>query len=305
LPVSKPWKRWRQRRRVAMIIVRLMGGLGNQMFQYACGRALALRTGHKLVLDPSDIVGLSSPGAPRRYSLQDFQLSVRVSATAALPGLLDQVRRRLGLRMRAVPQLVQEPHIPHAPALFPAHFAKVMLRGYWQSEKYFLDHAAVIRRDFTLPPARLAQLDPPLRRQVEATASVSLHIRRGDYAQDPGVSRVLGVCPLDYYQRAVACLASRVPAPEFFVFSDDPAWVRANLRLDYPLHLVSDGQRRPSEELTLMAHCRHHITANSSFSWWGAWLNPRPDKLVCAPRIWFRDPTLDARDLVPDTWLRC
>ena len=286
-----------------MIVVRLMGGLGNQLFQYACGRALALRTGHQLVLDPSGIFSLH-PDAPRSYALQAFRLPVRVSATAALPSLLNRVRRRLGLRMTATPQLVQEAQTPYTPAAFPAHFTHLVLSGYWQTEKYFQVYAGQLRQELTLPAARLARLEPTLQRQMETTTSVSLHIRRGDYVRDPGASRVLGVCPPDYYQRAVACLAERVQAPEFFVFSDDPGWVRANLKLDFPMHLVSDGRRPPVEELMLMAHCRHHIIANSSFSWWGAWLNPRTDKLVCAPRTWFRDPTFDARDIVPEAWLR-
>jgi hypothetical protein len=290
-----------------MIIMRLMGGLGNQMFQYACGRALALRTGHKLVLE-TGLLDTRSLTAPRVFALDAFTIAARLATTADMAEhipLLDRVKRRLGLRVPSAMQTIREPHLHFAPGLFPAQFDRLCLVGYWQSERYFADHATVIRRDLALRADREARLDAAWLARMAAVNSVSLHIRRGDYAADAKINSVHGVCPLDYYRRAAAHIAGQTRTPEFFVFSDDPVWVREHLKLDFPLHLVSDGRLRDFEELTLMSRCRHHIIANSSFSWWGAWLNPRPDKIVCAPRIWFLDPALDARDLVPGAWFRC
>ncbi len=285
-----------------MILVRLMGGLGNQMFQYACGRALAWRTGHALVLDPSHLA-TRHPTAPRRFSLDAFPIAARLATPAdtaeaqSLPALL---WRRFGRPLASDLTMACEHGLRFQPDLFPARFQRLCLVGYWQTEKYFSDCADLIRRDFAPRTAP----DPALAARLAAAPSVALHIRRGDYAADATINSVHGLCPLDYYHRAAAHLAERVGRPQFFLFSDDPDWARAHLQLEHPLHVISDGRRAPAEELALMTCCRHHITANSSFSWWGAWLNPRPDKLICAPRAWFRDPALDATDLVPATWLR-
>jgi hypothetical protein len=285
-----------------MIIVRLMGGLGNQLFQYACGRALALRTGHELVLDPS-LLDTRSPTAPRCFNLGAFNIAARLSTpedTLEKPSWLDRVRRRLGLRVTAALNTLHEQGLRFNPGIFPAQFDRLCLVGYWQTEKYFHDCTDTIRRDLTPRAAP----DPALCAQIDAVNSVSLHIRRGDYVADAKINSVHGTCALDYYRRAATHIASQTCAPEYFVFTDDPGWARENLKLALPLHFVSDGKRANVEELVLMSRCRHHITANSSFSWWGAWLNPRHDKLVCAPRVWFHDPALDASDLVPDTWTR-
>lgn len=289
-----------------MIIVRLLGGLGNQLFQYACGRALALRTGHELVIE-TGLLDTRSLTAPRFYALDAFNISGRLATPADMAedfSLLDRIQRRLGLRVASALTTIQEPHTHFAPDLFPTQFDRICLVGYWQTEKYFQDYKEIIRSDLALRAEHAARLEAGLLARLAAANSVSLHIRRGDYVADAKINSVHGTCPLDYYRCAAAHIAGQVRSPEFFVFSDDPAWVRENLKLDYPLHLVSDGRLQNFEELTLMSRCHHHITANSSFSWWGAWLNPRPDKLICAPRTWFLDPALNARDLVPDSWLR-
>ena len=290
-----------------MISVRLEGGLGNQMFQYACGRALALRTGHELVLD-TRAFEQQGQNTPRHFSLSVFTLAARVATTADLAeniSWLDRARAKLGLRAPSALHTIREPHFHFAPDLFPAQFQRLALAGYWQSEKYFSDHAAAIRQDFTLRPERVARLDAALLERMQSTHSVSLHIRRGDYVANAATHQYHGVCSLDYYRHAAAQLAEQLRTPEFFVFTDDPAWARENLQLDFPQHLVSDGRWQDFEELTLMSRCRHHIIANSSFSWWGAWLNPRPDKIVCAPKVWFKNSPNDTRDLVPAAWRRC
>jgi hypothetical protein len=180
------------------------------------------------------------------------------------------------------------------------------LDGYWQSEKYFGDVADVIRKDFTVKRAPSAANAAWLDR-IGATVSVSIHVRRGDYVTNADANKFHGTCGIDYYQRAVQMLSSRLGGrPEFFVFSDDPAWVRANLDLgSHPHHYVTNNDAQTNyEDLRLMSSCRHHIIANSTFSWWGAWLNASPDKVVVAPRRWFRADEMDDRDLVPSGWVR-
>jgi hypothetical protein len=122
---------------------------------------------------------------------------------------------------------------------------------------------------------------------------------------DPEIQRVHGTCGLDYYQRAVEEIARAESEPQFFVFSDDPAWVKDNLRLRFPTVVVEHmGARSPYEELRLMSLCRHSIIANSSFSWWGGWLNPNCGKKVIAPEQWFKSGSHDTRDLIPAAWTK-
>ena len=141
--------------------------------------------------------------------------------------------------------------------------------------------------------------------EIAACNAVSLHVRRGDYAADPVVTSMHGLCPLDYYDRAVEYVLGRVSDPAFFLFSDDPDWVREHLKLRGSVSVVDhNGPDSGSEDLRLMSLCRHHIIANSTFSWWGAWLDPRPDKLVIAPKRWFADESLDTSDLLPAGWVK-
>ena len=194
-----------------MIIVRLLGGLGNQMFQYACGRALALRTGHELVLE-TDLLDTRSPTAPRCFNLDAFHIAGRLATPADMDerlSFLDRVRRRLGLRVTPALQTIREQGMRYAPEIFPARFTRLCLVGYWQSEKYFHDCADAIRRDF----APRAALDATLLAQMEATDSVSLHIRRGDYVADSMSNSVHAYCSLDYYRRAPTHIAGQLHAP--------------------------------------------------------------------------------------------
>jgi hypothetical protein len=180
----------------------------------------------------------------------------------------------------------------------------VYLDGYWQSERYFADIEEILRREFIL------QVDPDpltfgLCKLAHAVESVSVHIRRGDYILNPVTRRFHGTCPPDYYGRAARYLADKLKDVHFFVFSDDPAWVRENLSLDYPVTYVThNGPDKGHEDLRIMTHCKHHIIANSSFSWWGAWLGRHPGKIVVAPLKWLVDEAIQTGDLIPSRWIR-
>ena len=179
------------------------------------------------------------------------------------------------------------------------------LRGVFQSERYFADQEGTLRRDLAFADPPDTQNDAMLA-EIGENLSVSLHVRRGDYASDPKIASVHGTLTLDYYRRAAALVAAHVGSdPLFLVFSDDPAWVAENLRLGFPTRIVDHNAGGPAtEDMRLMAACRHHILANSSFSWWGAWLNRSAEKIVVAPRPWFRDATLDDNTIVPERWIR-
>ena len=199
--------------------------------------------------------------------------------------------------------IYREPHFHFDPS-FASLKAPVHLMGYWQSPRYFGEIADVLRRDFT-PLTPLDPANAAVAAQIDACDSVSLHVRRGDYVANPTTAKYHGICSIDYYQSAIALMRRKVASPHLFVFSDDPDWVRDNLAFDVPTTFVAaNSADHGYRDMQLMTRCKHHILANSSFSWWGAWLNPSSDKIVIAPKNWFAAPGIDTRDLVPEAWIR-
>ncbi|TMQ72217.1 MAG: alpha-1,2-fucosyltransferase [Candidatus Eisenbacteria bacterium] len=289
-----------------MITARLMGGLGNQLFQYAAGFALARRLGVPLQLDATWFRGVTG----RRYALEPFTLSGRVASDSELraagirhPSAWARGLARVGIRKpAAIRGHAREPGFSYWDG-FLSLGDGAYLDGYWQSERYFAEVAQVARAEFALrrPP------DAENQRMLDAirgAEAVGIHARRGDYVTDARTRDVHGHAPAEYYAAAVARIRSLVRAPAFFVFSDDPAWAAQHLRVDPATVIVGHNDAgRDYEDLRLMSACRHHIIANSTFSWWAAWLGERPGQRVIAPRHWFRDGP-DARDLVPARWER-
>lgn len=179
----------------------------------------------------------------------------------------------------------------------------VYLEGYWQSERYFEDIKEIVQKEFTLKTP-LEGLNLILAEEIRTVDAVSMHVRRGDYVTDENVSTMHGVCDLEYYRKAVDKVVQTLKDPCFFVFSDDPEWVADNLKLRHPARYISHNSSLAHEDLRLMSLCRHHIIANSSFSWWGAWLSTCHEKLVIAPNKWFNNFKVDTSDLIPKAWIR-
>ena len=288
-----------------MIIVKLIGGLGNQMFQYAVGRALADKNDCSLRLDISGF----SDYPLRRYELGALDIRADIASAeevarfrGAKPPhpLIDRVKKAIRWPQPGIFMERGFAFDPEVLDLTPPNY----LEGYWQSEKYFCHIVDVLRRDFTLASALNGE-NQAILRKMTGTESVSLHVRRGDYVTNAHTAQYHGVCSLDYYRAAVKHIAEHVYAPNFFVFSDDTDWVEANLEIDHPMTLVRvNGPDQGVLDMALMKSCRHHIIANSSFSWWGAWLNPSHEKHVVAPSRWFNQGALDTRDLIPESWVR-
>ncbi|MBL8022445.1 MAG: alpha-1,2-fucosyltransferase [Leptospirales bacterium] len=282
-----------------MIYVRLNGGLGNQMFQYAAGRRLALNLKTDLRLDAS----IFEVHDLRSYALQPFPIVAALadpSEIAALlnPGFAKRLLRRTGLARQLY---VREVGLSFDPAILDLADG-CYLDGYWQSEKYFKDAEQQIRADFQIQQD-LPRAARELAREIIQANSISIHIRRGDYVSDPHTNQVHGTMDASYYARAVSKVKERTESPSFFVFSDDPEWVRSSFQPGVPYRLVtSDWQ--PFVDMHLMSLCKHNIIANSSFSWWAAWLNSNVDKVVIAPAKWFRDASLDDSSIVPESWIR-
>ena len=284
-----------------MIVTRLLGGLGNQMFQYAAGRVLAQRRGVPLAIDRRAFGDYRT----HAFGMDCFMAELVDAPESRLPtpagkGRLQRWMRRLSgpVTVYAERDFTWDPKLSALPD-------GTYLDGYWQSEKYFADYAETIRHDFGIRHRPSAENAAWLQR-IQDSHAVSLHIRRGDYVSDPAANALHGTCGPDYYQRAVDIVQRRTGrAPELFVFSDDPDWAAANLKLPFRMHLIRNNDAATNyEDLRLMSACRHHIIANSSFSWWGAWLDPRPDTVVVAPMRWFAGGKPDARDLVPERWVK-
>lgn len=286
-----------------MITTKLIGGLGNQMFQYAAGRALALRLGVGLKLDVRAFSDYKLHG----YGLNHFAIQAREADASELPVIrretfAGRVLRRLGVKPS--PSAFCEKAFTFDADVLTLR-DRTYLDGYWQSERYFADFANEIRADLTVATPSTADNAMWLER-IRERESVSLHVRRGDYVSNSQANAVHGTCDLDYYQRAVQYLVEKLRCdPVFYVFSDDPDWVAENLCLPHEMiYIRHNDAARNYEDLRLMASCAHHIIANSTFSWWGAWLNASPDKVVVAPKNWFRNDAHDARDLLPQSWVR-
>jgi hypothetical protein len=290
-----------------MIIVRLSGGLGNQLFQYATGRAIAIRSSQRLFVDHR-IFGTDEL---RQFCLPVFNAEYGLASEdeECLTMLPPSRKRGFRFLMWSLIRGHRIKYIREKSLLFDPTIrglcSNVYLHGYWQSEKYFDDVRPVLVRELSVR-IQPSEENRVLLSEITESESVSIHVRRGDYATDPRASRVHGLCSLDYYRVAAQYVADRVAKkPSFYVFSDDPEWVRENLKLPYQMRYVAHNDDAHNyEDLRLMTQCSHHIIANSSFSWWGAWLGRNPNGLVVAPRNWFRDPSRSDQSLVPERWVR-
>lgn len=306
-----------------MILIRLVGGLGNQMFQYAMASSVARRVGKRLKLDLSwihqmekqlvadDIYGLGIFSFEKVFSNSDevhrFLPSGRFAA---------KICRAINLALPfAWRNVLEEREMGWHPEVMEIRRSVYFYMGYWQSEKYFSDFAQEIRKDFTFREEirRSIEEQRPMVEKIRKCNAVSLHIRRGDYAQNPKLGEIFLSFTMQYYVDAARYIAERVTDPIFFVFSDDIPWVKENLQIPYDVCYIDDNvqtdekeighKSKGYEDMYLMTQCKHNIIANSSFSWWGAWLNDNPDKIVIAPEKWCNG-SFNYADIVPEQWVK-
>lgn len=295
-----------------MIITELISGLGNQLFQYAAGKSLALKKDTILKIDRTWFDLEFEKQTHRTYGLDPFAIQSEIASQAEIDlflrpqssNILDRIQNKIKTYQPYYKQRVYlEPHFEFDPNFFKTS-ENAYLSGYWQSEKYFKDYASIIRQEFQF---KLPLQDKNLHWQqlISSSTAISLHVRRTDMVNNPDVVKTHGSCGLDYYQAAASKIAEGLEQPVFFIFSDDPEWCKANLILDWPVHYIDNNQGDFAYiDMQLMSMCQHHVTANSSFSWWGAWLNPSPSKRVISPINWFADPSKNTSDLIPATWQR-
>ncbi len=286
-----------------MIVSRIYGGLGNQMFQYAAARQLATTLGTDLVLDttPFQTYRLHAYSLDR-FPLQATELSVELQGLRP-PRFGGSIWKRLLRSGGPVLKLVREKGLAYQSRINESPDNSYLV-GYWQSERYFADIRSLLLSEFSLAEQAVGR-DAEIIQQMQSVTSVAVHVRRGDYVSNASTNLVHGTCDADYYLRSVKFLAEKFGPLELFVFSDDPAWCRDNLRLGHPTVFVDHNDAmRNCEDLRVMNHARHFVIANSSFSWWGAWLSQSEGKVVCAPTRWFRTTKNDDKDIVPESWNR-
>ncbi len=256
------------------------------MFQYAVGRSLSLYHKVPLLVEVSFFL----KDRKRSYMLSPF-------APAAQPIVLSGCKLWWARARRRYWRERGFAFDPRVITLGPG----VILDGYFQSEKYFATYADTIRQDFSLKTSLSQKAQGYLQRIEEAIASVAVHVRRGDYVSDPVTRAFHGNCSWEYYEHAMRLMRERAGEVQFFFFSDEPQWLR-----ERQMNGVIVEGLSPQEDMFLMSRCKHQIIANSSFSWWGAWLNRHPEKLVIAPRRWFANEKMEQQtgDLIPDGWIR-
>jgi hypothetical protein len=283
-----------------MINIKMKGGLGNQLFQYAAARSLALKHGTELNIDIS-FYNNSGSDTPRAYLLDKvFNINKTSYLQADLvyktAELLDKILRRLKFRSH----LYFQKYYFNLKNNFDLNFEKLpnnsWLTGSFQNEKYFLNSFKELKPELTF------KIKPVERDDIKNSEAVFIHIRRGDYLL-PQYNHHHIICSLEYYQEAVKMMQSKLVSPRFFIFSDDIAWVRDNLKIAEAVY-VSSPSLKDYEELYLMSSCRHAIIANSTFSWWGAYLIDNPSKIIISPQKWFAGDEDNLPDLVPDTWIK-
>lgn len=285
------------------VTVRLAGGLGNQMFQYAAGRALAKRWNVELRLDLTWLIN----DPKRAYALDQLCLDdaitliypVRPKFELSCNGWVGNLLDSMGLG-----QCVYRETSFGFDAGLVKRRPPVLIEGYWQSPHYFTDVARQLREEFW-PRQPLPVQAAPLLERLRQPGSVGIHVRRGDYVSEPGANAHHGVCALDYYQRALTRLRSLGVRASPVVFSDDVPWVesvflpRFGGEVVIPEYGLTDFQ-----SLWLMSQAHHQVIANSSFSWWAGWLAERTAGSVTAPSRWFRVTGRDTSDLLPTDWVQ-
>jgi hypothetical protein len=291
-----------------MVVCNLTGGIGNQLFQYAMAKSVALRGKTELFFD----IRSFQWDELRTFKLDQLGLDYKIVSNEMVEFLKSNP---LSYYQRFKKQLgISEPYYKHSyikelSFQFDDNFKKfrsknVYLEGYWQSEKYFESIRLHILTEIQFGLSSYIS-GKYLANILQEKESVSIHVRRGDYAHNPETASYHGLMNFDYYKKAIDLIKTKLNQAYFFVFSDDKAYVK-ELFGDFNNLVIVEECERDIDDLCLMSKCKHQIIANSSFSWWGAWLNQNQNKIVISPNQWFNDVSmqLQTKDLIPSRWIK-
>ena len=291
-----------------MITIRLKGGLGNQMFQYAFAKGIAHSLNTDFQIDCSLLLDRAR-GKDMVYRDYDLDIlnvrenfSIRPSNLRMLYKIhSSKVGKVMRGRILSGKSYIKEKHFHVDQDLLKNLIDGALYDGWWQSPQYFSHIEKELREDFVLKIQPLESSVSILDR-IKRVNSVCLNVRRTDFV----ANKTLNTTNQKYFIEAASHMASLVESPVFFIFSDDIDWCRENIKLDYPFEIVDHEMKgfKFSNYMRLMISCHHFIIPNSSFAWWAAWLNEELDKKVIAPQTWFNDTTINTNDLVPKSWIR-
>lgn len=292
-----------------MIVIKLQGGLGNQMFQYAFASILAKKKNTKILIDNSffNRVEKIKGFTPRRFELSIFNNPYVMASDSDIVSFyhlskINKVRRKLGFHY---PKIYNEPSFDFQSDALSIK-SPVYLKGYFQSCKYLVGYENFIRKLFSFPINKLDEINKDLLIKIKNSNSIAIHIRRGDYVSDKVTAEYHGSCGLDYYLEAIELLVSKNKEFTFVFFSDDSDWVKEQFKdLPFSKIFIDHNKNEDSwKDMFLMSSCSHNVIANSSFSWWAAWLNENPEKKVIAPKEWFKIKDLNTQTLLPEEWIK-
>ncbi len=291
------------------IIVKLQGGLGNQMFQYAFGLSLSQKLKCQFYFDLSFFRYSGDDFMPRNYELNLFPGPINIASDKLVdsflhPGLTRRLINKSGINRTAV---YKENTLRINKQVFNIR-PSVYLEGFWQSEQYFNGYEDMVRRSICFKKTLNHESQKIADELANKADTISVHVRRGDYISSKTTNDLHGICSIKYYTESIKLISNKLNNLHFYFFSDDPGWVKENLLPTVKnASLIEHNTGTESwQDMVLMSKCKHHIIANSSFSWWGAWLNPDKEKIVIAPKNWFSNKTdyFDDKDIVPENWIR-
>lgn len=276
------------------------------MFQYAAAKSIAYRIGADLFYDQEYFLSPEKFGSHWQYQLNLLKTNIEPAKILPLQSfvyLIYRIIRKLSLWGFSIPRFFFENKNGYDFRIQKIN-SSVWMDGYFQSEKYFKTIRSEILKEFQ-PRIELDEVNKKIAENMKQTNSISLHVRRGDYVTNSAASQVHGTCNGEYYQKAIAHFEEMSEKSVFYIFSDDLSWAKENIKINSEVHYVDQNTGTNSyRDLFLMSQCKHHIIANSSFSWWGAWLNSNSKKTVIAPKRWYLDPKMVTDDIYPEEWLR-
>jgi hypothetical protein len=286
-----------------LIIVKAIGGLGNQMFQYAYAKVLEQK-GHKVKIDISSFDTYKLHGG---YQLDKYDLDLETSTQEEnkklyVNNILSKILKKLGIDNS---NLVKEQSLLFDKKLLDVEDNRY-IDGYFQSEKYFTTIRSILLDQFVINKD-LSNYTKEIEKDiVSSIVSCSIHIRRGDYVSNEKSNNTHGTCDIEYYKKSIELMDDKFNDIKYFIFSDDIEWVKKNLKMQNAIYIESEEKRIPHEDVYLMSLCSHNIIANSSFSWWGAWLNQNNNKIIISPKRWFNDAKMleQSGDIVCKSWKR-
>lgn len=294
-----------------MLIAKITGGIGNQLFQYAFIRSLALKLNEKFTLDLSwyrdyhkyEDINNPNSATKREYLLNNFNIEEKIISPHYL-SISYRVEKYKFLNIIPLLKYFQYDIIDEDTFdinNIPQN-TNVYLRGFWQNSTLFTEYGYIFRNEFTLKN-NLSEPNQDLLNQIKSVNSVAIHIRRGDLLSRPVAVEDQPYSADKYYEDSVNIIYEKVDNPQLFIFSDDIDWVKKNHKFGLPTYYV-DTDGPDHEHFNLMCHCKHHVIANSTFSWWAAWLNKFKNKIVISPKWWYRDPIKNSKVIwIPEEWI--